>query len=138
MGPNHVAAHVRGVAAGCQGRGLGSVCDSQLADGLCAHAGLHAPGGQVRPVPALPVLHGGVCALPAVQRRVRAGDSRPLAGRDRELFQDGPNVHHRQESVHRAVKPKRGAQIYLRNTATAVFMFVLLCNIINIKGLSSI
>ena len=107
MGPDHVVADVRGAAAGCQGRGLRSVCDSQLADGLRAHASLHAHGGQARPVRALPVVHGGVCALSAVQRRVHPRDTRPLAGGDRELFQDRTYVHDQKESIHCTDKLKR-------------------------------
>lgn len=100
MGPNYMAADVRGAAAGCQGCGIWSVCHSQLADGLYAHPRLHTPCGHVRPVRALPVIHSGVCRLPAVQRRLSPRDSRPLAGGDRELFQDWPDVHHQTERIH--------------------------------------
>lgn len=106
MGPNHMVADVRGVAAGCQGRGFGPVRDCQLVDGLHAHSRLHTPGGQLRPVRALPVFHGGVRALSAVQRRVHPGDPRSLTGGNRELFQDGTYVHHRPESVHCTVQLK--------------------------------
>lgn len=106
MGPNHVVADVRGVATGCQGRGLGTVRDCQLVDGLHAHAHLHTHGGQVRPVRALPVFHGCVCALSAVQRGVHPRDSRPLPGRNRELFQDRTYVHHQKESLDCTVKLK--------------------------------
>lgn len=75
MGPDHVAADVRGAAAGRQGRGLGFVRCRQLVDGLRAHAHLHTPGGQVRPLGALPVLHRGVRPLSAVQRRLHPRDS---------------------------------------------------------------
>lgn len=106
MGPNHVVADVRGVAAGCQGRGFGPVCDCQLVDGLRAHSRLHAPGGQLRPVRALPVFHGGVRVLSAVQRRVHPRDPWPLAGGNRELFQDRSYVQHRPESLHCTVQLK--------------------------------
>lgn len=86
MGPHHVAADVRGVAAGRQGRGLGSVRRRQLGDCFPAHLRLHAPGGRVRPVRALPVVHDRVRALFALQRPVHPRDSRPIAGGDRELF----------------------------------------------------
>lgn len=86
MGPNHMVADVRGVASGCQGRGFGSVCHCELAHGVHAHTHLHTPGGQVRPVRALPVFYGGVRALSAVQRRVHPRDSQPLTGGNRELF----------------------------------------------------
>lgn len=97
MGPNHVVADVRGVTAGCQGRGFWPVCDCQLVDGLHAHTCLHTPGGQVRPVRALPVFHSGVCDLSAVHSSVHPRDSRPLAGGNRKLFQDRTHVHHQSE-----------------------------------------
>lgn len=70
MGPDHMAADVRGAAAGCQGRCLWSVCSCQLVDSLPAHVRLHPPGGQVRPVRALPVVYDRVRALSALQRPV--------------------------------------------------------------------
>lgn len=94
MGPDHMAADVRGVAAGCPGRGFRTVCGCQLVDSLRAHTHLHTPGGQVRSVRALPVFHGGVCVLSAVQCRVHPRDSQPLTGGNRELFQDRTYVHH--------------------------------------------
>lgn len=99
MGPNHLAADVRGVAAGCQGGGFWSVCHCQLADGLRAHTCLHTPGGQVRPVCALPVFYGGVCPLFAVQCRVHPRDSQTLAGGNRELFQDRTYIHYQAGSI---------------------------------------
>lgn len=93
MGPNYLAADVRSVAAGCQGRGLGPVRNRQLADGVHDHTRLHAPHGQIRPVGALPVFHGGVRDLHTLQRLVHPGDSRPLPGRNRELLQDWTHVH---------------------------------------------
>lgn len=100
MGPNHMVADVRGVAAGCQGCGFGPVCGCQLVYRLHAHARLHTYGGQDRPVGALPVFYGGVCVVSAVQRRVYPRDPRPLAGGNRELFQDRTNVHHQPQSSH--------------------------------------
>lgn len=100
MGPDHLAADVRGVAAGCQGRGLGPVRNRQLADGVHDHARLHAAHGQIRPVGALLMLHGGVCDLHALQRLVHPGDSRPFPGRNRELFQDRTHFHHQRRSFH--------------------------------------
>lgn len=99
MGPNHLAADVRGVAAGCQGRGFRSVCHCQLVDSLYAHARLHPSGGQVRPVRALPDLHGGVCPLPAVQCCVHPRDSQSLTGGNRELFQDRTHIHYQAGSI---------------------------------------
>lgn len=101
MGPNNVAADVRGVAAGCQGRGFGSVRNCQLADGLHDHTRLHTPDGHIRPVGALPVLYGGVCDLPALQRPVHPRDPWPLTGGNRELFQDWTHIYHHPRSSHR-------------------------------------
>lgn len=106
MGPNHMAADVRGVASGCQGRGLRSVCHCQLADGLHAHICLHVPGGQLRPVCALPVFYNSVCRLSAVQRRVHPRDSQPHAGGNRELFQDRTYVYYQAESIYFTVTLK--------------------------------
>lgn len=89
------------------------MCDSQLVDGLHAHSRLHTPGGQVRPVRALPVFHGGVCALSAVQRGVHPRDTRPLTGGDRELFQDRTFVHNQSESLHCTVKLKRSKKLII-------------------------
>lgn len=114
MGPNHMAADVRSVASGCQGRGFGSVRDCQLVDGLRAHTRLHTPGGQVRPVRALPVFYGGVCALFAVQRCVHPRDSRPLTGGNRELFQDRTYIHHQLKSFHCTVELKPKDPFYQR------------------------
>ena len=97
MGPNHMAADVRGASIGCQGQGLGSVRHCQLVDGLCAHTRLHSPGGQLRPVRTLPDFHCGVRLLPALQRRVHPRDSRPLTGGNRELFQDRTHVYNHAE-----------------------------------------
>lgn len=80
MGPDHLAADVRGVASGCQGRGLGPVRNRQLADGVHGNARLLVPHGQIRPVGALPVFHGGVCDLHSLQRLVHPGDARPFPG----------------------------------------------------------
>lgn len=100
MGPDHLAVDVRGVAAGCQGRCLGPVRNRQLANGVHDHARLHAPRGQIWPVGALPVLHGGVCDLHALQRLVHPGNSRPLPGRNRELLQDRAHFYHQRKSSH--------------------------------------
>lgn len=99
MGPNHLAADVRGVAAGCQGSGVWPVCHCQLVDGLYAHTCLHSHGRQVRPVCALPAFHGGVCPLFAVQCRVHPRDSQTLAGGNRKLFQDRTHVHHQAGNI---------------------------------------
>lgn len=103
MGPDHMAADVRGAPAGGQGEGLGTVCDRQLADGLRPHPRLHSPGGQLRPVRPVPDVHRGVRPLLALQRRVRPRDRRTLTGGDRELFQDRTHIHHHQERFHLTV-----------------------------------
>lgn len=87
MGPDHVAAHVRGVATGCQGRGLGPVRHRQLVDGLRAHGRLHSPGGQLRPLRAVFYFHGGMRGVSALHRLVRPRDPGPISGGNRELFQ---------------------------------------------------
>lgn len=94
MGPNHVAADVRGIATGCQGRGLRSVRNCQLVDSLPAHIHLHALGGQLWPVRTLPLVYDCVRALFALQRHMHPRDSWSLAGGDRELFSDRAHLHH--------------------------------------------
>ena len=101
-----MVADVRGVATGCQGRGFRSVCDCQLVDSLHAHTCLHTPGGQLRPVPALPVFHSGVCVLSAVHGSVHPRDSQPLAGGNRKLFQDRTHVHNQSGSFYCTVELK--------------------------------
>lgn len=132
LGADYVVANVRGVAAGCQGRGLWSVRDGQLVDGLHADAHLHAPGAQRGPVRALPVLHRGDRAVPALHRRLHPRDTRTLAGGDRELLQDGTHVHHQAESLHRADKlnltKKRESMNILQRMST------FLCSLYTVTG----
>ena len=82
LGTNHVAPDGGGAAPGGPGRGLGAVRGGQLADGLRSDALLHYPGRQVRPVRAVPVLHRGVCVLPALHGRARPRDAGAHAGGD--------------------------------------------------------
>lgn len=91
--------NVRGVAAGCPGSGFGPVCNGQLVDRLHAHTRLQTPSGPEVTVRVVPVLHRGVCFLPAVQCRGHPRDSWSLAGGNRELLQDGPHLHHQTQSV---------------------------------------
>lgn len=81
-----MAADVRGAASGHEGRGFRPVRHRQLVNSLWSHSRLHSPGGQLRPVCAIPDLHRGVCPLHIVQRRLHPRDSQPLTGGNRDLL----------------------------------------------------